>query len=56
VQRYVERKAASKEQRNQHMADAFYQGGCGQTAIALVFASTSWVGRIVAGYARGAVS
>jgi putative transposase len=53
VLRYANRKAATKEQRNQHMADAFYQGGHSQTAIALVFGvSTSTVSRVVGEFER----
>ena len=51
---YASRQAANKAQRNQNIADAFYQGGHSQTAIALAFeVSTSTVSRVVAGYERG---
>jgi transposase len=47
-------KSASKDQRNQNIANAFYQGGHSQTAIALAFrVSTSTVSRVVADYGRG---
>lgn len=53
VQRYAAMKTLSKEQRNQNIADAFYQGGHSQTAIALAFGvSTSTVSRVVADYER----
>jgi transposase len=46
-------KAQTKEQRNQNIADAFYQGGHSQTAIALAFeVSTSTVSRVIVGYER----
>ena len=35
VKRYVDLKFTTKKERNQNMADAFYQGGHSQTAIAL---------------------
>ena len=39
---------------NQNIADAFYQGGHSQTAIALAFGvSTSTVSRVVAEFERG---
>lgn len=53
VQRYAAIKTHSKEQRNQNIANAFYQGGHSQTAIALAFGvSTSTVSRVVADYER----
>jgi putative transposase len=53
VQRYAAMKTLSKEQRNQNIANAFYQGGHSQTAIALAFGlSTSTVSRVVADYER----
>jgi REP element-mobilizing transposase RayT len=53
LQNYAKLKAQSKEERNQHMANAFYQGGHTQTAIAIAFkVSTSTVSRIVADYER----
>jgi putative transposase len=53
LQRYAAIKTHSKEQRNQNIANAFYQGGHSQTAIALAFGvSTSTVSRVVADYER----
>jgi putative transposase len=53
VQRYAALKTHGKEQRNQNIANAFYQGGHSQTAIALAFGlSTSTVSRVVAEYER----
>jgi putative transposase len=53
LQRYVALPIADKEQRNQNIANAFYQGGHSQTAIALAFGvSTSTVSRVVADYER----
>jgi putative transposase len=53
VQCYAAIKTLSKEQRNQNIANAFYQGGHSQTAIALAFGlSTSTVSRVVADYER----
>jgi putative transposase len=53
VQRYAAMKTLSKEERNQNIANAFYQGGHSQTAIALAFGlSTSTVSRVVADYER----
>jgi putative transposase len=53
VQRYAAIKTLNKEQRNQNIANAFYQGGHSQTAIALAFGlSTSTVSRVVADYER----
>ena len=49
LKRYAAMKTTSKDQRNQNIADAFYQGGHSQTAIALAFGvSTSTVSRVVA--------
>lgn len=54
LKRYADKKFASKDQRNQNMADAFYQGGHSQTAIALAFGvSSSTVSRVVMGYGKG---
>ncbi|MDP2255954.1 MAG: helix-turn-helix domain-containing protein, partial [Polaromonas sp.] len=54
LKRYADKKFTSKDQRNQNMADAFYQGGHSQTAIALAFGvSSSTVSRIVMGYGKG---
>ena len=54
LQHFVAMKSASKDQRNQNIANAFYQGGHSQTAIALAFrVSTSTVSRVVADYERG---
>ena len=48
VQTFARRKWANKKERNQHINDAFHQGGHSQTAIALAFAvSTSTVSRVV---------
>ncbi len=53
LQNYAKLKAQTKEERNQHIANAFYQGGHTQTAIAIAFkVSTSTVSRIVADYER----
>ena len=42
---------SSKEERNKNVANAFYQGGHTQTAIALAFEiSSSTVSRVVKGY------
>lgn len=55
LKRYADRKFSDKEQRNQSMADAFYQGGHSQTAIALAFGvSTSTVSRVMMDYEKGA--
>ena len=57
LKRYAAMKTTSKEQRNQNIADAFYQGGHSQTAIALAFGiSSSTVSRVVAGLERGNTS
>ena len=54
VRTYAERKAENKAARNQNIADAFYQGGHSQTAIALAFGvSSSTVSRVVMGYENG---
>jgi putative transposase len=53
LQNYAKLKAQNKEERNQHIANAFYQGGHTQTAIAIAFnVSTSTVSRIVVEYER----
>jgi putative transposase len=53
LQRYAKMKTTDKAQRNQHIADAFYQGGHSQTAIAIAFnVSSSTVSRVVAAYER----
>jgi putative transposase len=53
LQNYAKLKAHNKEERNQHIANAFYQGGHTQTAIAIAFkVSTSTVSRIVADFER----
>lgn len=55
VKRYVDLKFTTKKERNQNMADAFYQGGHSQTAIALAFAvSSSTVSRVILSYENGA--
>ena len=54
LKRYAAMKTAGKDHRNQNIADAFYQGGHTQTAIALAFGvSTSTVSRVVAEFERG---
>jgi REP element-mobilizing transposase RayT len=54
LKRYAAMKCRGKDQRNQNIADAFYQGGHSQTAIALAFdVSTSTVSRVVAAFERG---
>lgn len=54
LKRYAAKRPAGKGQRNQNIADAFYQGGHSQTAIALAFGvSTSTVSRVVAEFERG---
>lgn len=54
LKRYADKKFTSKDQRNQNLADAFYQGGHSQTAIALAFGvSSSTVSRVVMGYRKG---
>jgi REP element-mobilizing transposase RayT len=51
---YAALKTANKAQRNQNMADAFYQGGHTLTDIAHAFAlSISTVSRVVDGFERG---
>ena len=55
VMRYAALAFATKDERNQNMANAFYQGGHSQTAIALAFkVSSSTVSRVVMGYENGA--
>ncbi|MES2946740.1 MAG: helix-turn-helix domain-containing protein [Pseudomonadota bacterium] len=50
----VEIKYKSKAERNQNIADALYQGGHSQTAIALVFdLSSSTVSRVIKEYGNG---
>ena len=52
--RYARSAFTTKEARNQNMADAFYQGGHSQTAIALAFnVSGSTVSRVVLRYEPG---
>ena len=54
IERYVAAKHNTKAERNQNIANAFYQGGHSQTAIALAFAlSSSTVGRVVKEYENG---
>ena len=54
VMRYARSAFTTKEARNQNMADAFYQGGHSQTAIALAFnVSGSTVSRVVLRYEPG---
>jgi putative transposase len=51
--RYAAIKTSTKDDRNQNIANAFYQGGHSQTAIALAFGlSTSTVSRVVADYEK----
>lgn len=55
VMRYAALSFATKDERNQNMANAFYQGGHSQTAIAQAFkVSGSTVSRVVMGYQNGA--
>ena len=55
LQGYANRFAKDKGRRNENIANAFYQGGHSQTAIALAFGiSSSTVSRVVAVYERGA--
>ena len=54
VKRYAAMKFTSKDQRNQNIVNAFYQGGHSQTALALAFGiSSSTVSRVVMGYENG---
>ena len=54
LQDYARLIANDKDERNQNIANAFYQGGHSQTAIALAFGvSGSTVSRVVAGFERG---
>ena len=54
VKRYAAMEFTTKDQRNQNIANAFYQGGHSQTAIALAFSvSSSTVSRVVIGYENG---
>ena len=51
---YARMIAKDKDERNQNIANAFYQGGHSQTDIALAFGvSSSTVSRVVAGFERG---
>ena len=51
IRRYADIKHESKTKRNQNMANAFYQGGHTQTAIALAFdVSSSTVSRVIKGF------
>ena len=54
VKRYAAMKFTSKDQRNQNIANAFYQGGHSQTPLALAFGiSSSTVSRVVMRYENG---
>ena len=54
VKRYAAMEFTSKDQRNQNIVNAFYQGGHSQTALALAFGiSSSTVSRFVMGYENG---
>ena len=54
IKRFASLKYSSKKERNQNVANAFYQGGHTQTAIALAFEiSSSTVSRVVKGYENG---
>jgi putative transposase len=53
VKRYAAIKTTTKDERNQNIANAFYQDSHSQTAISLAFGvSTSTVSRVVADYER----
>lgn len=53
LQRYAMHKSANKVLRNQNIAQAFYQGGHSQTAIAAAFGvSSSTVSRVVVEFER----
>jgi putative transposase len=55
VQHYAKRTQTTKAMRNQNIAQAFYQGGHTQTAIALAFGvSSSTVSRVIKEYEDGA--
>ncbi len=55
ITRYATKVCGNKAQRNQNMADAFYQGGHSQTAIAQAFGvSGSTVSRVIMGYEKEA--
>ena len=54
VHHYAQRGCANNKERNQHISDAFYQGGHSQTAIALAFGlSSSTVSRVVMAHEKG---
>ena len=54
IQRVASMKHHTKIERNQNIANAFYQGGHLQTAIALAFdVSTSTVSRVIKEYENG---
>ena len=54
IRRYADIKHESKTKRNQNMANAFYQGGHTQTAIALAFdVSSSTVSRVIKEFENG---
>ena len=54
IRRYSNIKHKSKAERNQNIANAFYQGGHSQTAIALAFAiSSSTVSRVIKEFENG---
>ena len=54
VKRYAAMNHSTKDERNQNIANAFYQGGHSQTAIAVAFGlSSSTVSRVVMEYENG---
>jgi putative transposase len=54
IKRYSDIKHKSKAERNQNIANAFYQGGHTQTAIALAFeVSSSTVSRVIKEFEKG---
>ena len=54
VKTYAAMKFTTKDERNQSIANAFYQGGHSQTAIVLAFGiSSSTVSRVVMAYKNG---
>ena len=54
IRRYLNLKHKSKAERNQNIANAFYQGGHTQTAIALAFdVSGSTVSRVIKEFENG---
>jgi DNA invertase Pin-like site-specific DNA recombinase len=56
IRRYADIKHKSKAERNQNIANAFFQGGHTQTAIALAFdVSSSTVSRVIKEFEKGGV-